>query len=213
MITNEKVVHYLEHLIQDRTEFLQQLEQFAQENSVPIMDVVGMETMLQILRLHKPKRIFEIGTAIGYSAIRMALALPGVQVVSVERDEIRYQQAVENIKKAGLENRITVVFGDALEVYADIKDMEPFDSIFIDAAKGQYQKFFEYYQTCLTESGVIISDNVLFKGIVAEEEVENKRIKTMVRKLKTFNEFIINHPSYDTAILPVGDGIAISVKK
>jgi predicted O-methyltransferase YrrM len=213
MIVNERIEDYLENLVPTRSPLLQEMEQYAEEHNVPIMDLVGMEALLQFLRLKQPKKILEIGTAIGYSAIRMASALPKTEIVTIERDEKRYQDALAFIKKAELEDRITVIFGDALEVLEDIESKHTFDAIFIDAAKGQYQKFFTLSQNSLSEDGMIISDNVLFRGLVATPEQSEKRLKNMVKKLNAYNEWIMEHSHFNTMILPIGDGIALSLRK
>ncbi|MCG1022272.1 O-methyltransferase [Sutcliffiella horikoshii] len=191
------------------------MEKLAQLENVPIMDLVGMETLLQLLRLSQPRRILEIGAAIGYSAIRMAQAIPDVTIVTIEREEHRYQQAKQHIAEAGLSERIELIFGDALEVQAQIAQQGPFDLIFVDAAKGQYERFFTMYEPLLNDLGVIITDNVLFRGLVAEnqETIEPKRIRNLVKKIDSYNRWLMEHPDYITTILPVGDGIAISKKR
>ncbi|GAF65864.1 O-methyltransferase [Bacillus sp. TS-2] len=210
---DSKVENYLKNLAPKRTVILEEMEQYAIEHHIPIMDLVGMESLLQILQLIQPKRVLEIGSAIGYSAIRIALTFPDVEVVTIERDQARYDEALQNISKAQLQNRVVIKQGDALDMADVIKSFPPFDVLFIDAAKGQYQRFFELYSPLVQSGGVILSDNVLFKGLVAEDEIENKRIRGMVKKLQNYNEWLINHPDYETRILPVGDGLAISLKK
>ncbi|MFD1736682.1 O-methyltransferase [Bacillus salitolerans] len=200
---------YLESLIPNREPLLAKMEQYAKENDVPIMELIGIEALLQLLRLVEPKAILEIGTAIGYSAIRMAKALPETKIVTIERDEERYNKALSYIKEANVENQIKVILSDAL----DVTISGTFDCIFIDAAKGQYTKFFEKYEQHLAKSGVIISDNVLFKGLVAANNTDNRRIKSLVKKIQGYNDWLMNHPSYHTTILPIGDGIAISKLK
>ncbi|KMK75749.1 O-methyltransferase [Alkalihalobacillus pseudalcaliphilus] len=209
----EKVIHYIENIIPARGQAVEMIEAYAKEHEVPIMDLVGMESLLQQLRLFQPRRVLEIGTAIGYSAIRMALALPEATIVTIERDEVRYQEAKKNIGKLELEDRIHLYYGDALDVYNQLGNEGEFDALFIDAAKGQYQRFFDLYSQMLGERGVIFSDNVLFRGLVAEKEVDNKRLRGMVKKLQKYNATLMNHPDYQTSILPVGDGLAISIKK
>lgn len=211
----DELKQYLKGIIPSRDEQILELENYAGVHDVPIMDLIGMETLLSILQIHKPKKILEIGAAIGYSAIRMAIANPEAEIITIERDEIRYNEAIHNIEKFGLQNRITVIFGDALESMDKVNGHAPFDAIFIDAAKGKYQEFFEIFSEMLKPGGIILTDNVLFKGLVAktDEEIEPKRIKKLVQKIRAFNAFIMEHPDYSTAILPVGDGIAISLKK
>ncbi|EDL63330.1 O-methyltransferase [Bacillus sp. SG-1] len=204
---------YIESLIKERSDLLKEMETFAEKENVPIMELAGIETLLQLLRIQKPKRILEIGTAIGYSGLRMAEALPDTEIVTIERDEARYQQALNFVGRSPQKDQLDIIFGDALEKVPEVEGKGPFDALFIDAAKGQYQKFFDLYAPLLTDEGVVYSDNVLFKGMVAEEEVENKRIRQMVKKLKSYNDWLMNHPEYNTVIIPVGDGIAVSRKK
>jgi predicted O-methyltransferase YrrM len=200
---------YLQSLIPEREPVLLEMEQYAKEHNVPIMELIGMEALLQFIRLIQPKAILEIGTAIGYSSIRMAKAVQNVNVVTIERDEERYQRALYYIEKANMSEQIEVILGDALEVSIE----QTFDVIFIDAAKGQYTKFFEKYEKLLGKNGVIISDNVLFKGLVAVNNTDNKRIKSLVKKIQSYNEWLMQNSLYDTTILPISDGIAISKQK
>ncbi|WP_227521447.1 MULTISPECIES: O-methyltransferase [Bacillus] len=212
---DEKIISYLESLINEREPLLNKMEQLAKEEQVPIMDLVGMETLLQLLRIQQPKKILEIGTAIGYSAIRMAKTIENAEIVTIERDEKRYGQAEQFAKEAKLEDRLHFIFGDATETHELIEKMAPYDVIFVDAAKGQYERFFTMYEKYLAPTGIIVTDNVLFKGLVAEniEEIEPKRIKNLVKKIDKFNRWLMENEKYDTAILPVGDGIAISKLK
>ena len=206
---------YIESLIPARSPLLEEMEQYAKEERVPIMELIGIETLLQLLRIQQPKTILEIGTAIGYSAIRMATAVPECSIVTVERDKDRYDKALYFIGKANKQEQIHVLFGDAFEVTEEIQSKAPYDMIFIDAAKGQYQKFFELFEPYLSSNGIIISDNVLFKGYVAESEemIETKRIRSLTAKIKKYNEWLMNHPNFYTMILPIGDGIAITKRR
>ncbi|MDR4948685.1 O-methyltransferase [Neobacillus cucumis] len=210
---NEKLHSYIEGLIPERNSLFTEMEKYANEHHVPIMELAGIETMLQLLRIHGSKKILEVGTAIGYSALRMAEALPEAEVVTIERDLERIQTAKEFIQRSGKGGQIIFIEGDALEVENNVQAHGPFDAIFIDAAKGQYKKFFELYAKCLKADGLIVTDNVLFKGLVAEDEIESKRTRNLVKKIADFNKWLMNHSEYHTVILPVGDGIAISIKK
>lgn len=212
---DEKIISYLESLIEERDPLLNKMEQLAKEEQVPIMDLVGMETLLQLLRIQQPKKILEIGTAIGYSAIRMAKTINKVEIVSIERDEKRFGQATQFLQEANLEDRVHFILGDATEPHELVEKMAPYDVIFVDAAKGQYERFFTMYEKYLAPTGIIVTDNVLFKGLVAQsiEEIETKRIKSLVKKIDKFNHWLMEYNKYDTAILPVGDGIAISKLK
>ncbi|MEH7442271.1 O-methyltransferase [Bacillus sp. JJ1122] len=211
---NEKLQDYIDSLILPRQGLLAEMEEYAETNGVPIMEPAGIETMLQLLRLQQPEVILEVGTAIGYSALRMAFALPGTKIVTLERDEERFNLAVDYIKRSGLQGQIVQVKGDALELEQEVSEHAPFDAIFIDAAKGQYRKFFEIYSRSLKPGGLIITDNVLFKGHVYDEQViESKRIRSLVKKIDEFNRWLSSHPEYDTIILPIGDGVAVSKKR
>ncbi len=206
---------YLKQLTGARTAFLLELEQFAVENNVPIMERDGIETMLHFMKVVKAKNVLEIGTAIGYSALSIVEGLPEqVSVVTVERDEKMFDTACENIKKANQTDAITTIFGDALDSEAVIAQCAPFDCIFIDAAKGQYQKFFELYAPYLSEGGIIFTDNVLFKGLVAAADSSmSKRATGLVNKLRHYNQWLMAHPDFDTIILNSGDGLAVSIKR
>jgi predicted O-methyltransferase YrrM len=210
---DQKVINYIETITPQRSSLLTEMEQYAEEYQIPIMELVGIEALLGILAIQKPSRILEIGTAIGYSALRMAEVLPETEVTTIERDEDRYNTALDFLSRSSHKGRIHTLFGDALELQSEVEKNGPFDAIFIDAAKGQYQKFFDLYSGMLSETGVVYSDNVLFKGLVAEEEIQQKRIRNMVKKLQKYNVWLMNHEEYDTSILPVGDGIAISKKR
>jgi predicted O-methyltransferase YrrM len=212
-LLNDKLHSYIEELIPGREPLFTEMENYALENKVPIMELVGIEALLQFLRIQGSKKILEVGTAIGYSALRMAEALPNACIVTIERDLERIQAAEEYIGRSRHGEQIILIKGDALEVEELVREQAPYDTIFVDAAKGQYQKFFEMYSKYLSVDGVIITDNVLFKGLVTQSEIESKRIRNLVRKIDNFNHWLMNHPDYHTVILPVGDGIAISKKK
>ncbi|WP_349407968.1 O-methyltransferase [Pseudalkalibacillus sp. SCS-8] len=214
MISDE-MKHYIEELVPERTPEVLEMEQQAREGNVPIMDLIGMEALLQVIRLHKPKKILEIGAAIGYSGIRMIQAMPESNLVTVERDPERYSQAVDNIAKVGMQKSITILEGDALELTDTIRAHGPYDFIFIDAAKGQYKRFFQEYEKMLVPEGVIVSDNVLFRGFVAktDDQIESKRFRKLTEKIRGYNEFLYEQSHFITSILPVGDGMAISILK
>lgn len=212
-LLNDKLHSYIEEMIPGRAPLFAEMEDYAKENQVPIMELVGIEALLQLLRIQDSKKILEVGTAIGYSALRMAEALPNASVVTIERDLERIQVAEEYMGRSKHGEQILLIKGDALEVEELVREQAPYDAIFVDAAKGQYKKFFEIYSKYLTDDGIIITDNVLFKGLVTQSEIESKRIRNLVKKIDSFNQWLMNHNDYHTVILPVGDGIAISKKK
>lgn len=191
------------------------MERYARDKHVPIMDIIGMEALLQLLRLHNPTSILEVGSAIGYSSLRMSEALPQAKIVTLERHPERIIAAREFINKAKKEDTVILLEGNALDLADEVVKYGPFDAIFIDAAKGQYVKFFELYEPFLSPEGIIISDNVLYKDqvIVPEETISNRRARALIKKIKHFNSWLMNHSEYHSVILPIGDGMAISKKK
>lgn len=210
---SEALQAYLDSLIQPRADLIAEMEDYADKNGVPIMEPAGIETMLQLLRIQQPEMILEVGTAIGYSALRMASALPDAKIVTLERDEERFELAVNYIQRSGMQDRIIQILGDALELEEEVAGHAPFDAIFIDAAKGQYRRFFDIYSRYLRPGGMIITDNVLFKGLVYNQEPGSKRIRSLVKKIDEFNRWLAANEEYETVILPIGDGVAVSKKR
>jgi len=191
-----------------------EMKAYADVKDVPIIKDDGLETMLQFLRLKKPKRLLEIGSAIAYSSIMLARHIEGIEIVTIERDEATYFKACENIKKAGFEDQIKIFHADALDFDVANLGVEPFDVIFIDAAKSAYQRFFEKYEAFLAEDGLIISDNLLFHGHVFKTKQElSKNLGDLVRKLNTYSKWLADHEGYDTLFLPLGDGMAFSYRR
>lgn len=183
------------------------LENYAHENNIPIMLSDGIEFLLKYIKGNNIKNVLEIGSAIGYSAIRMSLVDKDIKVTTIERDEERYQEAIKNIGDFGLKNQINIIFNDAFEVELDDK----YDLIFIDAAKSQYIKFFEKFKNNLNDNGVIISDNLNFHGLVHEDEKKlSRNVRGLVRKLNNYVEFLKNNKEFKTEFYDIGDGISIS---
>ncbi len=189
---------------------IQEMEVYAKENGIPIMEEEGISFLCEWIEKNNCKRILEIGSAIAYSAIRMANVYEDIEVVTIERDDDRFLVAEQNVRKAGLADRITLVHDDALN--AEVSGM--FDLLFIDAAKAQYMKFFERYEPYLKLGGWIVSDNLKFHGFVAHPEIiRSRHLKQMVRKIQKYIEYLQNHKDYVTEFIDLGDGIAISRKK
>ncbi len=189
---------------------IREMEAYAHEHSVPIMEKESVSFLCDWIRKHSIQRILEIGTAIAYSAICMASCDNQISVVSVERDDERYAQAVKNVQKAGLKNRITLIHQDALEYEAQ----GMFDLLFIDAAKAQYLKFYDRYERNIPIGGYIVSDNLSFHGFVEHPEIiRSRHLKQMVRKITAYRDFLTTDEKLDTELINVGDGIAISRKK
>ena len=190
---------------------LELLEEYAREKNIPIMQKDGIEFVLEFIKENNIKKILEIGTAIGYSAIRMAMISDNIRITSIERDESRYLEAVKNIEKFGFNDRIDLMFQDALE--AELNDK--YDLIFIDAAKAQNKKLFLKYENSLSNNGYIITDNLDFHGYVSMniDDIESKNIRGLVRKIKDYISFLEGNSLYDTTFYRLGDGISISKRK
>ena len=187
------------------------LKEYATINNSPIMQDEGIDFLTTFIMKKQIKNILEVGTAIGYSAIMMAKTSNDIHVTTIERDETRYMEALKNIKKFNLEDRITLIFNDALNVNLE----EDFDLIFIDAAKGKNKDFFEHFEKNLAINGYIITDNMYFHGYVEmnEEEIPSKNIQGIVRKIKDYTYFLENHMLYKTTIYKVGDGVAVTERR
>ena len=190
---------------------IKEIKEYAICNKIPIMQDAGIDFLTTFIIKHQIKNVLEVGTAIGYSAIMMSLCSPNLKVTTIERDEHRYMEALKNIKKMNLEDRITPIFNDALNV----KLGDKYDLIFIDAAKAQNIKFFELFERNLNPEGYIITDNMYFHGLVKknEKEIVSRNLRGIVRKIKDYINFLKNNDRYNTTIYEVGDGIAVSEKK
>ena len=193
--------------------FIIELENYAQMNNVPIVTKEGLELIKLLVKIKKAKTILEIGTAIGYCSINLALLDNKIQIDTIERKQAMYDKANENIKKANLEKQITTFIGDALEFDVNLLNGRKYDIIFIDAAKAQYRRFFEKYSELLNPNGVIISDNLLFHGLVEKETIDGKDLRALIRKIKNYNSWLFENEEFDTTFLRIGDGMAISLRK
>lgn len=195
----------------DKHTLIREMKEYAEKNNVPIMVDEGIDFLTTFILKNHIKNILEIGTAIGYSAIMMALVDPNVKVTTIERDEVRYLEALKNVKAFGLEDRITLIYNDAFNV----KLNDTFDLVFIDAAKAQNIKFFEMFERNLNHNGVIVTDNLKFHGLVDKkaEEIKSKNLRSLVRKIKDYVSYLKANEKYNTEFFDVGDGISVSVKK
>ncbi len=198
-------------MVNNKYALIKEIKEYAINNKVPIMNQEGIDFLTTFIIKHQIKNVLEIGSAIGYSAIMMSLCSPDLKVTTIERDEVRYLEAIKNIKKLKLENRITLIFNDALKTKIEGK----YDLIFIDAAKAQNIKFFELFERNLTDNGFIITDNMYFHGLVHknEKEIKSRNVRGIVRKIKDYITFLKNNDNYNTIIYDIGDGIAVSEKK
>lgn len=211
MINYDYITKYIRETISRKEGLLKELEDYADTNHVPIVqpEVASLITVLG--NMQRPGRILEIGTAIGYSAILMTSFLkPGGKIDTIERYEAVAEKAAENIKKAGKEDTINLIVGDALEVLSCLD--KQYDMIFIDAAKGQYLEFFPHCMRMLVKGGLLVSDNVLYKGMVTNDELVVRRKKTIVTRLRKYLQTICSSNELETSIIPIGDGVAVSYK-
>ena len=190
---------------------LEKIKQKALEEHIPIIMDDTLEVIEKELKENPPKRILEIGAAVGYSAMCFSefLAQDGV-IDTIERDEERIQEAKENFKKVGVEDKINLYEGDAVEILPTLN--EKYDMVFIDAAKGKYPFFLKEALRMLNSNGIILADNVLYKGYVMSDYNKHKQ-RTAVRNLREYIAETTENPLLDTEILEVGDGLAITKMK
>lgn len=210
-ITYDYITEYIRYTIAPNSEFLQELEEYAKENHVPIIQPEVAKLIGVLGQILKPKRILEIGTAIGYSAILMSGFLQdGGKITTIERYSKMIEEAKKNIEKAGLENTISILEGEAESILPTLN--EEFDLIFLDAAKGQYLEFLNRCMKLLRPGGLLISDNILYKGMIAADNLVVRRKKTIVKRMRDYLRYICSHEQLETSIIPIGDGVALSYK-
>lgn len=186
---------------------IEEIETYAKAHGVPIMEHDGIEFLTEYVREHNVKSILEIGTAIGYSAIRMTMMDKDITVTTIERDKERYEEAIKNIKAFNLEDKINAIYGDALEVEV----IGHYDLVFIDAAKAQSIKFFQKYEKNLNDNGTIITDNINFHGLTfTDDKIDSRNVRQLIRKIKTYLEWLDSNKEYDSKYVDIGDGLMIS---
>ncbi|WP_053021545.1 O-methyltransferase [Staphylococcus haemolyticus] len=191
---------------------IETLREYAEQNAVPIVDRLSLEMIKQLIRIHRAKNILEIGTAIGYSSMKFASVSNDIHITTIERDEEMITQAKSNFETYGYSSQIRLIEGNALEQYNEVNDKQ-YDIIFIDAAKAQSKKFFEYYTPLLRNGGLVITDNVLYHGFVSNIDiVRSRNVKQMVKKVQKFNDWLISLENYSTNFINMDDGLAISIK-
>lgn len=213
MIIDERTAAFIDSLDQGNTEFLNELEKYALEMKVPIIRK-SMQSLLKfLLQFSKPRNILEVGTAIGFSALLMSEYGPAdCHITTIEKYEKRILLAKENFVRAGAQDRITLLEGDATEILQELKGT--YDLIFMDAAKGQYINFLPDLMRLLAPGGLLVSDNVLQDGdIVQSRFAVTRRNRTIHARMREYLYELKHHPGLETVILPVGDGATLSVKK
>jgi len=211
-IVPDYIEDYIRGLLPEETSFLERLRLIAETNHVPIIFPEVRNYLEILIQTHQIKSILEIGTAVGYSAGVFAHAMgKDGHVTTVERDDRMIVQARENIAKMGYEKRIRLIQGDAQETAASLTGT--FDMIFLDGGKGHYIHLLEDCLRLLKPGGLIVSDNVLYKGMIATNELVIRRKITIVKRMRKYLDAISHDPRLMTTVLPLGDGLAVSVKK
>ena len=214
-ITNDIITAYINTLYSSENPQLSELRRFAEENRVPIIQKDTEGLLLSLLKIKKPDRLLEIGAAVGYSACCFANGC-GCDVVTIEANKDVYEAALSNVENLKFSDKVEVLYGDAREVLEkltdEISEEKLFDVVFIDAAKSHYKTFWDLALPLCKDDALIICDNVLMKGMTASDEYDpNKKYKTSIRKMREFIKYITGLDYADTCILPVGDGVSLSV--
>lgn len=213
MILDERMSTFINSFEGGKTPFLDELELDARKNNVPIIRT-DMQALLRFLMIsYKPLKILEVGTAVGFSALLMREYAPeDCHITTIEKYEKRIPEAKENFRKAGAEDSITLLEGDAAEILKGLN--EEFDFIFMDAAKGQYMAFLPELLRVLAPGGMLVSDNVLQDGDIIESRYAvTRRNRTIHSRMRDYLFELKNNPALETVILPVGDGVTLSFKK
>ncbi len=211
-INYDYIENYLRDLKDIKDEKLLEMSKYAEENHVPIVERESEEFINFLISMKKPKKILELGTAIGYSSISFAKRNKCIEKIdSVELKEEMVEIARKNISDVGLDEIIRVHNSDAYDFLVDLE--EKYDLIFIDAAKGQYEKYFDSALKNLNEKGIILCDNVLFKGMIAEDSLVKRRKITIVKRLRKFLKDISSDERFISSVVPIGDGILLVRRK
>src|SRR5699024_1086525 len=207
-----KTETYLKSMLNESS-WEKELIAYAENHNVPIIEPISMNFIVSLIKLSQPINILEIGTAIGYSALSMHYVLPNAHITTLERNEDMFNEATKNFAKYSLNDKIELIKGEALETLPNlITEHKTYAFIFIDAAKGQYTNFLEYATYMLNKYDIILTDNVLFKGYVAGHTTDHNRFQNLGKIINDYNLWLMKNKNYHTSIIPIGDGIAFSVK-
>ena len=211
-ITYDYMEDYIRGLIPERTGTLKEIEDFARENGVPIVQKETGVFLEFMTSMKKPKKILELGTAVGFSSILMyESAGTEPDIITIERDENMIEMAKINLERFNLTDKIKIEQGDCLEVLERLDDK--FDLIFMDAGKGHYNHFLPHCLRLLKEDGIIVADNVLFRGMVASQELVQRRKITIVKRMRTYLDLVTQDENLITSVIPMGDGIAVTKRR
>jgi len=211
-VLNDKLQNFLKLLLPERDELLLEIEKYAQEHHISIVEAEVGQLLNLLVNLTKPNKLLEVGTAIGYSTICMARGLNcDAQLTTIELLPRRFALAQENFRKAEVTDKIIAINGDAKEIVKNLSDQ--FDFIFLDAAKGQYPEFLNLSAKLLKPGGLLVADNVLLNGWVIDLNYPERRKKTMVYRMRSFLDNLKNNPDFISSIVPLGDGVALIWKK
>ena len=211
-ITYDYMEDYIRGLIPERTGTLKEIEDFARENGVPIVQKETGVFLEFMTSMKKPKKILELGTAVGFSSILMyESAGTEPDIITIERDENMIEMAKINLERFNLTDKIKIEQGEWLEVLERLDDK--FDLIFMDAGKGHYNHFLPHCLRLLKEDGIIVADNVLFRGMVASQELVKRRKITIVKRMRTYLDLVTQDENLITSVIPMGDGIAVTKRR
>lgn len=190
------------------------IEEYALQRNIPVMQKEGILFLISCLKDIQAKTCLEIGSAIGYSSMMMVSNVPDLKIDTIELNQERYEEACMNIQTHHLEDSISIFHDDALTFDEAKLQYAPYDCLFIDAAKAQYQKFFEKYVPYVKEDGIVIVDNLDFHGMIFDiDHIKNRNTKQLVKKIKRFKDWIFNHEDYDVSYYAIGDGICVIKRK
>lgn len=211
-IVQQHVKDYMDELMPPHQGLLKELEDYAEARGIPIIQREVGELLKVLIKTAGAKKILEIGTAIGYSALLMAQAMEGEgKIVTLERNEEMVALATENIRRGGYRENIRVIPGDALETLHFLPG--GYDLIFMDGGKGHYREMLDLAIFLLKPGGLLVSDNILYKGMVSSDDLVKRRKRTIVYRMREYLEYITGHGELTTSIIPIGDGVALSYKK
>ncbi len=211
-LLDTELQNFLKNILPEKDDLELEIQKYADENHVSIVEEEVGNFLKIITKIKKPLRILEIGTGLGYSTINIAKSISNEgKIITIELLPKRMEKAAYFIEKSGQKNKVDLILGDGRKIINDFN--EPFDMIFLDAAKGQYGKFLQKCDTLLKDDGIIIADNVLINGWVINLQYPERRKKTMVMNMRKFLEEFKNNKKYELTLIPLGDGVALIRKR